>query len=70
MLKCLILLTKRELNIQTPYKTSLFIIAVKTPFLSSLLISLYYKFINRASYIRTNISIDRSCFISVFAKVR
>jgi hypothetical protein len=49
---------------------SLFIIAIKMPFLSSLLISLYYKFINRAFYIKTNIFISGSYFISMFIKVK
>jgi hypothetical protein len=53
-----------------PYRMLLFIITAKTPFLSSLLISLYYKSIKGVSYIRTNISIDRSCFIGVFIKVK
>jgi hypothetical protein len=46
------------------------IIVIKTPFLSSLLISLYYKFIKRVSYIRTNIFINRDCFLSIFTKVK
>jgi hypothetical protein len=53
-----------------PYKILLFVTIIKTPFLSSLLISLRYKSIKRVSYIRTNISIDKSCFISVFIKVK
>jgi hypothetical protein len=48
----------------------LFITTIKTPFLSSLLISLYYKSVKGVSYTKTNISIDRSCFIGVFIKVR
>jgi hypothetical protein len=48
---------------------SLFIIIVKMPFLSSLLISLYYKSINKAFYIKTNIFISRGCLISIFIKV-
>jgi hypothetical protein len=60
---------------------SLFIIVIKTPFLSNLLISLYYKsinrafyiktniFINRAFYIKTNIFINRGCLINIFIKV-
>ena len=39
-----------------PYRTSLSVITVKIPFLSSLLISLYYKSINGASYTKTDIS--------------
>jgi hypothetical protein len=53
-----------------PYKTLLFIITIKIPFLSSLLISLHYKFIKGVSYTKTNIFINRSYFISVFIKVR
>jgi hypothetical protein len=49
---------------------SLFVIIIKTPFSSNLLISLYYEFIKRVSYIKTDISVDRSCFISVFIKVK
>jgi hypothetical protein len=46
------------------------IIIVKTPFFNSLLISLYYKSINKAFYIKTNIFTSGSSFISTFAKVR
>jgi hypothetical protein len=53
-----------------PYRTSLFIITAKTPFLSSLLISLYCKSVKGVSYIRTNISIDGSYFIGISIKVR
>jgi hypothetical protein len=70
MLKCLILLIKYKLNIQTLYKTSFIIIIVKTPFFNSLLISLHYKFINKAFYIKINIFIGSNSFISVFIKVR
>jgi hypothetical protein len=48
----------------------LFIITIKTPFLSSLLISLYYKSVKGVSYTRTNISINRSYFISISIKVK
>jgi hypothetical protein len=48
----------------------LFVITIKTPFLSSLLISLCYKSVKGVSYIRTNIFINRSCFISAFIEVR
>ena len=40
------------------------------PFLSSLLISLYYKSIKGVSYTRTNISIGRDCLIDMPAEVR
>jgi hypothetical protein len=53
----LISLIKRELNIRAPYRTSFTITVVKTLFSSSLLISLRYKSINRASCIRTNQSV-------------
>jgi hypothetical protein len=43
---------------------------VKTPFSSSLLISLYYKSVKGVSYTRTNISVDRSYFIGVFIEAR
>jgi hypothetical protein len=49
---------------------SLSIITAKTPFLSSLLISLYYKSVNRASYIRINIFAGGSSFIGVSIEVR
>jgi hypothetical protein len=49
---------------------SLFIIIIKTPFLSSLLIFLYYKFIKGVSYTRINISINRSYFIGIFIEVK
>jgi hypothetical protein len=53
-----------------PYKISLFIIIIKTPFLNSLLISLYYKFIKGVSYIKTNIFIDKGYFIGIFIKIK
>jgi hypothetical protein len=43
---------------------------IKTPFSSSLLISLRHEFIKGVSYIRTDIFIDRSYFISVFIEVK
>ena len=49
---------------------SLSIITVKTPFLSSPLISLYYKSVNKVFYIRTNISIGGDCLIDIPAKVK
>jgi hypothetical protein len=48
----------------------LFIIIIKTPFLSNLLISLYYKSINKAFYIKTNIFIGGNSFISIFIKIK
>ena len=65
VLGCLILSTKRELNIQTPYGISLSVITVKTPFLSSLLISLRRKSVNRASYTRTNIFACGDCLVDI-----
>jgi hypothetical protein len=64
------LLTNRKLNIWTPYKILLFIIIIKTPFLSSPLIFLYYESIKGVFYTRTNIFANRSCFIGVFIEVR
>ena len=52
------------------YKISFFIITIKTPFLSSLLISLYYKFVKGVSYIRTNISIGGDCLTDIPIKVK
>jgi len=49
---------------------SLSVIAVKTPFLSSLLISLHYKSIKGASYTRTDISIGRGYLTDILAEVR
>jgi hypothetical protein len=40
------------------------------PFLSSLLISLHYKFIKGVSYIKTNIFVNRSCFTNIFIKAK
>ena len=70
VLGCLISLIKRKLKIQTPCGTSLSIITVKTPFLSSLLISLCYKSIKGVSYTRTNISIGGDCLMDIPAEVR
>ena len=53
-----------------PYRISLSVITIKTPFLSNLLISLYYKFIKGVSYTRTNISIGRDYFIDIPTEVR
>jgi len=49
---------------------SLSITAIKTPFLSSLLISLRYKSVKSVSCTRTNISIGRSCLIDMPVEVR
>jgi hypothetical protein len=55
---------------RTPYRTSLSIITAKTPFLSSPLISLYYKFIKGVSCTRTNISIGGDYLIDVPIEVK
>ena len=52
------------------YKISLSVITTKIPFLSSLLIFLYYKSIKGVFYTRTNISIDRDYLIDIPAEVR
>ena len=66
----LISLIKRELNIWTPYGTSLSIITTKTPFLSSLLISLHYKSVKRVSCTRTDIFIGGDCLADIPAEVK
>jgi hypothetical protein len=48
-----------------PYRMSLSAITTKTLFLSSLLISLCYKSVNRASCIRTDISVYRDCLTDI-----
>ena len=53
-----------------PYKIPLFIITAKTPFLSSLLISLYYKPLKGVSCTKTNISIGRDYLIDIPIEVR
>ena len=63
------MLIKRKLKIRTPYRASLSVITAKTPFLSSPLISLYYKSIKGVSYTRTNISIYRDCLIDMPAEL-
>ena len=49
---------------------SLSIITIKTPFLSSLLISLYYKSIKGVSYTKTNIFTNKSYFIGISIEVK
>ena len=68
--KYLILLIKYKLNIQTPCGISFSIITIKTPFLSSLLISLYYKSVKGVFYTRTNISIGGDYLIDIPIEVR
>jgi hypothetical protein len=53
-----------------PCGTSFSITTIKTPFLSSLLISLYYKSIKVVSYTRTNISIGRGYLIDMPIEVK
>ncbi len=48
----------------------LFIITTKTPFLSSPLISLYYKSIKGVSCTRTNIFISGDCLIDIPVEVK
>ena len=52
------------------YKTSLSIITTKIPFLSSPLISLYYKSVNGVFYTKTNISAGGDCLIDIPVEVR
>ena len=69
VLGCLILLIKCKLNIQMPYGMSLSIITIKIFFLSSLLISLRCKSINRASCTRIDISAYRDCLVDILAEL-
>ena len=66
----LISLIKRKLNIRTPYGTSLSIITVKTPFLSSPLISLRRKSVKGVSYTRTNISVGGDYLTDMPTEIR
>ena len=52
-----------------PYRISLSIITTKTPFLSSLLISLYYKSIKGVSCTKTNISIGGGCLVDISIEI-
>ena len=52
-----------------PYKISFSVITIKMPFLSSLLISLYYKSVKGVSYTRTNISVSEVYLTDMPAKV-
>ena len=70
VLGCLILLMKRELNIQAPCGMSLSIMTTKTPFSSSLLISLRRESIKGVSCIRTDISVGGDCLTDIFVEVR
>jgi hypothetical protein len=53
-----------------PYGISLFITTIKTPFLSSLLISLRRKSVKGVSYTRTDIFIGGDYLIDVPVEVR
>ena len=53
-----------------PCKTFLSVMTVKTPFLSSLLISLYCKSVKGVSCTKTDISVGRYYFIDILAEVR
>ena len=53
-----------------PCGISLFIITVKIPFSSSLLISLHYKSVKGVSYTRTNISAGGDYLIDIPVEVR
>jgi len=68
--RCLISLIKRKLNIQTPCGTSFSVITIKTPFLSSPLISLYRESVKGVSCTRTNISAGGDCLADIPAEVR
>ena len=46
------------------------VITIKIPFLSSLLISWYYKSVKGVSYTRINIYIGRDCLINIPVEVR
>jgi hypothetical protein len=46
------------------------IIIIKTPFLSSLLISLHYKSVKGVSYTKTDIFIGGDCLIDILMEVR
>ena len=49
---------------------SLSVMTVKTPFLSSLLISLCYKSVKGVSYTKTNISAGGYCLVDIPTEVR
>ena len=53
-----------------PYRMSLSIITTKTPFLSSLLISLRHESVKGVSYTRTDISTGGDCLIDIPVEVR
>ena len=53
-----------------PYKIFFFIIIIKTPFLSSLLIFLYYKSVKGVFYTKTNIFIGRDYLADIPVEVK
>jgi hypothetical protein len=53
-----------------PYRLSLFIITIKTPFLSSLLISLHHKSVKGVFYTRTDIFVGGDCLADMLMEVR
>ena len=53
-----------------PYKIPFSVITVKTPFLNSLLISLYYKSVKGVFYTRTDISAGGDYFMDIPMKVK
>ena len=69
VLRYLILLVKYKLNIQTPCGTSFSVTTVKTPFLSSLLISLHHESVKGVFCTRTNISAGGGCLVDIFIEV-
>ena len=70
VLRYLILLIKRELNIRTPCGMFFFVIITKTPFLSSPLISLHHESVKGVSCTRTDISVGGDCLVDIPAEVR
>ena len=53
-----------------PYRISLSVTTIKTPFLNSLLISLHYKSVKGVSCTRTNISTGGDCLINIPADIK
>ena len=53
-----------------PYKMFFSIITIKMPFLSSLLIFLYYKSVKGVFYTKTNISAGGDCLADIPVKVK
>ena len=55
---------------RTPYKISFSITTAKTPFLNSLLISLYYKSVKGVFCTKTDISVGGGYFTDILIEVR